>query len=134
MALIDCDSHHYKDAVNPDAVRWESEDGEEVRITPKDYKVGDTVIEYGADIGKVVAAIARGDPCAMIQDPVLSPEIGGVGRGCHDFCGRRGRVAPTHSDVARSTVGAGNRLTSRTIRAACKAVHAGSIPPPASNA
>ena len=116
MALIDCDSHHYKDAVNPDAVRWDPEDDKEVRIMLKGYKPGDTVIEYGVDIGKVVAAIARGNPWAMIQHPVLSPEIGGVGRGCHDFCGRRGRVAPTHSDVARSTVGAGNRLTSRTIR------------------
>jgi hypothetical protein len=45
MALIDCDSLYYKDAVNPAAVGWDPEDGEEVRITLKDYKPGDTVIE-----------------------------------------------------------------------------------------
>jgi hypothetical protein len=51
--------------VNPDAVRWDPEDDKEVRMTLKDYKPGDTVIEYGIDIGKVVAANARGDPRAM---------------------------------------------------------------------
>lgn len=31
------------------------------KIALKDFKVGDTVIKYGCDIGKVVAAIKTGD-------------------------------------------------------------------------
>jgi (2R)-sulfolactate sulfo-lyase subunit alpha len=54
-------------------VGWIMEDDKEIRVQAKsdipighklalkDYKPGDTVIKYGADIGKVVAPIARGE-------------------------------------------------------------------------
>ena len=52
---------------------WIMEDDKELKITArsdipighkialKDYKLGDTVIKYGTDIGKIVAPIARGE-------------------------------------------------------------------------
>ena len=52
---------------------WIMEDDKELKITArsdipighkialKDYKLGDTVINYGTDIGKIVAPIARGE-------------------------------------------------------------------------
>ena len=62
-----------KTSKNQDCVGWIMENDKTIniksineiplghKIALKDFKIGDTILKYGHDIGKVVAAIKKGD-------------------------------------------------------------------------